>query len=299
MKTALFNPIFINPQAYFVFTQLYDIIPEYEVLVEPCAFTGTLMVQTSDNTLVKFYKDTKSIDLSEFANSIITISQYTDIGATVLGQWVLYGKSTPTVDPHLVDAWFMSGLKNEDKPAFIEGVKGNKLFTNNFAFNEISGFNGLGALVFDGVDDKCVCNTMPIMTDYTIIVKRKYVKTDTTKSSILISKRVAGDRHDGAFTLERQRNGICQEISFGSLNNIDSFTNNDITWQTKNKYNGLSIISADVKDSNTLSVANTVGDSYSNVAISWIGLYDISLTEEEINTEIIKLENEHNKRLSL
>lgn len=56
-------------------------------------------------------------------------------------------------NPSLVDAWFMSGLSNADKPGSITGVMGNEMILKNFAFTSESGFgegNYDGALVFDG-----------------------------------------------------------------------------------------------------------------------------------------------------
>lgn len=43
-------------------------------------------------------------------------------------------------NPSLVDAWFMSGLSNSDKPTQIVGVKKNKLQLKNFAYALDSGF---------------------------------------------------------------------------------------------------------------------------------------------------------------
>ena len=43
-------------------------------------------------------------------------------------------------NPSLVDAWFMSGLSNNDKPSSIRGVKGNEVVLKNFAFTSESGF---------------------------------------------------------------------------------------------------------------------------------------------------------------
>lgn len=43
-------------------------------------------------------------------------------------------------NPSLVDAWFMSGLSNNDKPTQIVGVKKNKLQLKNFAYALDSGF---------------------------------------------------------------------------------------------------------------------------------------------------------------
>lgn len=43
-------------------------------------------------------------------------------------------------NPSLVDAWFMSGLSNSDKPSSIRGVKGNEMQLKNFAYALNSGF---------------------------------------------------------------------------------------------------------------------------------------------------------------
>lgn len=43
-------------------------------------------------------------------------------------------------NPSLVDAWFMSGISNSDKPTQIVGVKKNKLQLKNFAYSLNSGF---------------------------------------------------------------------------------------------------------------------------------------------------------------
>lgn len=43
-------------------------------------------------------------------------------------------------NPSLVDAWFMSGPSNSDKPSSITGVKGNAMTLKNFAYSLSSGF---------------------------------------------------------------------------------------------------------------------------------------------------------------
>lgn len=47
--------------------------------------------------------------------------------------------------PSLVDAWFMSGLSNSDKPSSITGVKGNEMQLKNFAYALDSGFGKYAA----------------------------------------------------------------------------------------------------------------------------------------------------------
>jgi hypothetical protein len=53
------------------------------------------------------------------------------------------GKAGPPIPPFndaMVDAWFMSGFSNNDKPSSIRGVKGNDLALKNFAYSLSSGF---------------------------------------------------------------------------------------------------------------------------------------------------------------
>lgn len=50
------------------------------------------------------------------------------------------GSPIPPFNDAMVDAWFMSGLSNNDKPSSIRGVKGNDLALKNFAYALSSGF---------------------------------------------------------------------------------------------------------------------------------------------------------------
>lgn len=73
-------------------------------------------------------------------------------------------------NPSLVDAWFMSGLSNNDKPSSIRGVKGNDLALKNFAYSFSSGFG-------------------KYTVDFT-----KYVGSNTTSNSISIYKEAGIDK---------------------------------------------------------------------------------------------------------
>lgn len=93
MKTCLYQPIFINPQAYFVFPSLYH-IEKGDLFIEPANITGQLIINTltDDPTLTPIIltvKDNNQVDFSIFAGKHIRISQYTDEGAVVLGEWEL------------------------------------------------------------------------------------------------------------------------------------------------------------------------------------------------------------------
>lgn len=80
MKTILYQPLFINPQAYFVFPQLYH-IEKGDSYIEPANITGQLIIN--------------DLTIGLFKGKHIRISQYTNIGAVVLGEWYIPGTPTP------------------------------------------------------------------------------------------------------------------------------------------------------------------------------------------------------------
>lgn len=82
MKTILYQPLFINPQAYFVFPQLYH-IEKGDSYIEPANITGQLIINdltkvlTSTPTL-NVVQDTNQVDFGLFKGKHIRISQYTN-----------------------------------------------------------------------------------------------------------------------------------------------------------------------------------------------------------------------------
>lgn len=88
MKTILYNPIFINPQAYYVFPQLYD-IEKGDSFIEPAVYSGYLLIEDLISNTSSQVTNTREVDFTQFAGKRIRISQYTNIGAVVLGEWLL------------------------------------------------------------------------------------------------------------------------------------------------------------------------------------------------------------------
>lgn len=196
-------------------------------------------------------------------------------------------------NPSLVDAWFMSGLSDNNKPSSIRGVKGNEIVLRNFAFTSESGFGEgayEGALVFDGVDDYGICTGLPILDDYTLICKREIINKETGS---VASKRTSSSQWDGAFIFERNN----QLTSFGQ-NNYRTIQQDSVSYMTATSYNGDTISRGSLQDTEYLilgadgfNIDLNRAHGFSNCAIYYFALYNKSLTPEEVEEEKVKLEN--------
>lgn len=126
-------------------------------------------------------------------------------------------------NPSLVDAWFMSGISNSDKPTQIVGVKKNKLQLKNFAYSLNSGF-GKYAVNWNGFA-KTTANANFTNTDSSIhiteilVADGKFLQTsvDATISSYKvkvegitdnIKLRYVSYAEDGTGTYTYLKNGI-------------------------------------------------------------------------------------------
>lgn len=112
MKTILYQPLFINPQAYFVFPQLYH-IEKGDSYIEPANITGQLIINDLTQSLtstpiLNVVQDTNQVDFGLFKGKHIRISQYTNIGSVALGEWYIPGTPTPP-EPEQPD-WFKESI---------------------------------------------------------------------------------------------------------------------------------------------------------------------------------------------
>ena len=171
MKTILYNPIFINPQAYYVFPRLTRYLqPDNESTSEPANYIGTIEVKViayGDTTLKRTYTNTDSIDLSEFKNTWIRISLFTKVGSCVLGEWKIGNVESdlPYIDPEVLaslKAVVIVGNKtnNDSDRAIVKNLvdPDNPFVISNAAYTEGSGYADkgspyYGAFVTDGIDD--------------------------------------------------------------------------------------------------------------------------------------------------
>lgn len=155
MKTILYNPIFINPQAYYVFPRLTRYLqPDNESTAEPANYIGTIEVKViayGDTTLKRTYTNTDSIDLSEFKNTWIHISLFTKVGSCVLGEWKIGNMESdlPYIDPEVLaslKAVVIVGNKtnNDSDRAIVKNLvdPDNPFVISNAAYEGMSGYNG-------------------------------------------------------------------------------------------------------------------------------------------------------------
>lgn len=153
MKTILYNPIFINPQAYYVFPRLTRYLqPDNESTAEPANYIGTIEVKViayGDTTLKRTYTNTDSIDLSEFKNTWIRISLFTKVGSCVLGEWKIGNMESdlPYIDPEVLaslKAVVIVGNKtnNDSDRAVVKNLvdASNPFIISNAAYKLNSGY---------------------------------------------------------------------------------------------------------------------------------------------------------------
>lgn len=172
MKTILYNPIFINPQAYYVFPRLTRWLqPDEESVLEPANYIGSIEVKIIaygdfEIGYTRNFVNTSEIDFSDFRNSYVRISLFTPLGSVVLGEWKIGDLESTTIDPAVLESLkavvICDGKTNEDSDrAVLRNLvdKDNSFVASNFAWTEDSGYNTTtfdGALVFDGVDDMVI-----------------------------------------------------------------------------------------------------------------------------------------------
>ena len=199
MKTILYNPIFINPQAYYVFPRLTRYLqPDNESTAEPANYIGTIEVKViayGDTTLKRTYTNTDSIDLSEFKNTWIRISLFTKVGSCVLGEWKIGNMESdlPYIDPEVLaslKAVVIVGNKtnNDSDRAIVKNLvdPDNPFVISNAAFKLNSGFG----------EYKEDFTTWSKVAGTSIITDSKYVLTDEkaiTNAGYFLWNRLAKD----------------------------------------------------------------------------------------------------------
>lgn len=228
MKTILYQPLFINPQAYFVFPQLYH-IEKGDSYIEPANITGQLIIQNlssnieppmQENSILLVdgtpillvdeeslllaqqntrqaqydytnYKYTNSIDFDRFKGCHIRISQYTNIGAVVLGEWYVPGtlilpESEQPQEPDKDDILKSLVVHYNIGKQGSNSIKSTNTLTDysgnnrnatckNFNWTNTEFVDDGKAIRLNGNGNCIVGIDMPQLDKYTVIVKRRWI----------------------------------------------------------------------------------------------------------------------------
>lgn len=299
MKTILYNPIFINPQAYYVFPRLTRYLqPDNESTAEPANYIGTIEVKViayGDTTLKRTYTNTDSIDLSEFKNTWIRISLFTKVGSCVLGEWKIGNMESdlPYIDPEVLaslKAVVIVGNKTNDDSdrAIVKNLvdPDNPFVISNAVYTEGSGVNEDGSYQFDGVDDFVTIPT-------TVGGKQVLMKVNwQNKTGLLYDQRKNGSSIDAFAILNVNSNN---SIAYNSRNTdgetyIDGILNKNIVCPQLYKItHSITIINQLANKEEVISP--TIGSDTTHKAyFSQMALYDFMLFDDiSIDDKILEL----------
>lgn len=310
MKTILYNPIFINPQAYYVFPRLTRYLqPDNESTAEPANYIGTIEVKViayGDTTLKRTYTNTDSIDLSEFKNTWIRISLFTKVGSCVLGEWKIGNMESdlPYIDPEVLaslKAVVIVGNKtnNDSDRAIVKNLvdPDNPFVISNAAYTEGSGYADkgspyYGAFVTDGVDDlitstKTVQEMLGGSNELTIVSMVHQVKDSANNVSFTNYIRGSANGYFRNIVNNYDKTGIYGYTSsdlmgLSVVNNILGDKND----YTSNGDNRDSIINGNFSvQGYSYNDGNNTGD-FSSVAWYWTIIANKVLTTDQINQVI-------------
>lgn len=154
MKTILYNPIFINPQAYYVFPRLTRWLRPDNGYKEPANYIGQIevtIIAYGEIGYTEYFEHTNYIDFTNFSNSYVRISLFTRLGSCVLGEWKIGNMESdlPYIDPEVLaslKAVVIVGNKtnNDSDRAIVKNLvdPDNPFVISNAAYEGMSGYNG-------------------------------------------------------------------------------------------------------------------------------------------------------------
>lgn len=159
MKTILYNPIFINPQAYYVFPRLTRWLRPDNGYKEPANYIGQIevtIIAYGEIGYTEYFEHTNYIDFTNFSNSYVRISLFTRLGSCVLGEWKIGAMESdrPYIEPEVLaslKAVVIVGDKtnqDKDRDTVANLVDASNPFViSNASYNLNSGY-GLYAITF-------------------------------------------------------------------------------------------------------------------------------------------------------
>ena len=153
------------------------------------------------------------------------------------------------------------------------------------------------ALSLDGINDFGKVTGLPVLKDYTVVAKRKWLYGDSvtsTETGSIVSKSKVDN--NGAFILEQTLNrnpSRSSTFSFGTINSLmsnDKLNEESFTYQTKYSYNGNPIQAGAGIDSDSMWLGTIRdGDSrFSKLALWSLMLFPYSLSEFLLERQLRK-----------
>lgn len=309
MKTIFKRPLFVNPQAYTTIPELYSIdkLQSFN-FDENDTYTTKLVYNGRVESIIKKAGE----------EHILHLDLYTVDGSCVLGEWYVKGidsESVVTIDkniltivannnlkyPGLIAAWSAKGKTNEDVDRnILKDLTGNghDITLNNFAWNTESGYSNPkypDALVFDGVDDYGVNESLPSLTDYTVISKIYWI---TSPNAGVYAYGKAAIQEDVKYPFNicfSSYSSIGRDVShlfnFGADTNVKSYVNPTINYHNTKVFNGIPINKGTAIDNNYPLHLGRIWANHRglcNMAFYSFYLFNRTLTDEEIKSFIRK-----------
>lgn len=148
-----------------------------------------------------------------------------------------------------------------------------------------------GALTFDGIDDYGINKNMPLFNDYTIITKRILLENNKSNGCVFLSTRNPDDNAQyGAFIIEKYHNNKYYSASYNTWSStVINDLPKEISWQTKNSYNGQKLYVGTMVPTNTFILSSGMEKSERTPSVFYCAyLFDRSLDEQEIKSFIRK-----------
>lgn len=165
MKTILYNPIFINPQAYYVFPRLIRWLRPDDSYKEPANYIGQIevtIIAYGEIGYTEYFEHTNYIDFTNFSNSYVRISLFTRLGSCVLGEWKIgtMEGDRPYIEPEVLASLravvIVGDKTNQDKDRDIVANlvdASNPFIISNAAYKLNSGY---GKYEFDNNEPNCI-----------------------------------------------------------------------------------------------------------------------------------------------
>lgn len=213
-----------------------------------------------------------------------------------INQVIAYYNLDKYVKPDVYYDVKKQGLTNDtpDEDWYLKDFSGNgrDMTLYNYARTPESGINEEGGLQSDGVDDYGKVENLPIIKDYTVVLKRELLN-NSSASFVLVSDREKITQGEiNTFCIEK--NKIAASFSYGRSNLVERDDTLKISYQTKYSYNGQPINAGNTAGNNKLLIGagliETNGNIYEYIsaAIYFLMRFPYSLSEFLLERQLKK-----------